>query len=105
MVEKRGYFIFGPFLAILGPSDPSGEFLGLLLEDKVLNKSVPRSYGVRSEATRRVYFGCTVPLVLKYTLRMASDLTCIQYLALEWGAQEFTVWGHFGPKWPKMAQK
>ena len=53
---------------------PNGEFLGPSAECKVLEKTVSHPYGVRSEAIRRVYFGCTVLPVLKYTLRMASDI-------------------------------
>ena len=54
---------------------PQNEFLGTVLECKILKKSVPHPYGVRSEAIWRVYFGCTVAPVLKYTLKMASGLT------------------------------
>ena len=42
-----------------------------------------------------VYFGRSVPFVLKYTLRMASDLT-----PYGWGTLLFNM----GPLWPKMAK-
>ena len=43
--------------------------LGHPVGHKVLEKRVPHPYGARSETIRRVYLGCTVPLVPKYTLR------------------------------------
>ena len=42
---------------------------------KVLEKRASHPYEARSEAIRRVYLGCTVPLVPKYTLHVASELT------------------------------
>ena len=66
---------------------PNGEFLAALLECKVLNKSVPHPYGVRSEAIRRVYFGSFVPFVFKYPpdglWPIWVGYTFIQYLALQ----------------------
>ena len=42
-----------------------------------MKKSVTYPMGVRSEATRWVYFVRTVSLVPKYTLQVASELTPI----------------------------
>ena len=97
-------------MAILAKVAPNGGSLGHPVGRKVLEKRVPHPYGARSEAIRRVYLGCTVPQVPKYTLRMASDLapygrgTFFSNTLRPTGCPT-TVWGHFGPKWPKITQK
>ena len=64
----------GDFWSFWAKVAPNGGSLGHQVGRKVLNKRAPHPYGARSEAIRRVYLGCTVPLVPKYTRRMASDL-------------------------------
>ena len=73
---KKGVPPFGAIFGHLGPKWPQTvNSWNPPVECKVLEKSVSHPYGVRSEAIQKVYFGCTVPLVPKYTLRMASNLT------------------------------
>ena len=62
---------FGLFWAKVAPN---GEFLGPLVECRVLEQTGPHPYGVGSEAILRVYFGCAMLPVLIYALWMASNL-------------------------------
>ena len=69
--SKQGVPLFERFLAILGQSGPNRCIHGAPLECKVLNKRITCPWGgVSPEATRRVYFVRTVPLVPKYTLQI-----------------------------------
>jgi len=71
--QKQGYFVFGPFLGILGILGQNDEVPGLL-DSKVLKKTVHHPYGATSDALLRVYFVSSVSLLPKYTLWRASEV-------------------------------
>ena len=77
---------------------PNGEFLEPSVECKVL---VSHPYGVRSEAILRVYFGCTVPPVLTYTLWMAGRDTLFSNTL---HPTEVPGIHRLGSLWPKMTK-
>ena len=68
MVKNKGTLFLDHFWAFWAFWDKTVEFPGLLLDSKVLKRTVHHPYGATSDALQRVYFVSAVSLLPKYTL-------------------------------------